>query len=373
MSRGDEGHGFSAKARMSRFVLRIILRLGRYAVLPVVALACVILAVWLMEMDRYTVTALVTAPIVFSTFLGALALAIGLLLLPSRKHRDLQANEETAPGLWAMWKELDPTFVRSRRTLLINTDYNASISEVNRYAGLFGQHVTMTVGLPMLIVLDGPAIRAIVAHEVAHARLRHTSGSINLADFIAASENVFLYANPEWTITGRVLRVLLHSVLEWLEKEYRALSRENELGADLGAAEQVGRTEAARALVLVEACGTRLTDLVYSPLQMELLGAINAPPPPFERIFKQIGDIRAPEPMAAAAAAGLTREHEPDSTHPPFAKRLANLGYAGIPEIDEVRTSAIDQLLSRDAATDIPARFDAEWRKKAQAWVTVGK
>ena len=93
---------------------------------------------------------------------------------------------------------------------------------------------------------------------------------------------------------------------------------------------------------------------MYSPLQKELLGAINAPRPPFERIFKQIGDIRAPEPMAAAAAAGLTREHEPDSTHPPFAKRLANLGYAGIPEIDEVRTSAIDQLLSRDAAKDIP-------------------
>lgn len=358
---------------MRRFVLKIILRLGRYAVLPVVALACLILAAWLLAMDRYTITALVTAPVVFSIFLGALTLAIGLLLLPSRKHQDFEADEETAPGLWAMWKELDPTFVRSRRTLLINTDFNASIGEVSRYAGLVGQHVTMTVGLPMLIVLDQPAVRAIVAHEVAHARLRHTSGSINLADFIAASENVFLYANPEWTITGRVLRVLLHSMLEWLEREYRALSRENELHADLGSAEQVGRAEAVRALLLMEACGRRLTDLVYAPLQKEMLGAINAPPPPFERIFKQLADIRAPEPMIAAAVAGLTREHDPDSTHPPFAKRLANLGYTEIPEIDEVRTSAIDQLLSRDAAKDIPARFDAEWRKKAQAWVAVGR
>lgn len=357
---------------MSRFVLKIILRLGRYAVLPVVALACLILAAWLLAMDRYTITALVTAPVVFSIFLGALTLAIGLLLLPSRKHQDFEADEETAPGLWAMWKELDPTFVRSRRTLLINTDFNASIGEVSRYAGLVGQHVTMTVGLPMLIVLDQRAVRAIVAHEVAHAQLRHTSGSINLADFIAAAENVFLYANPEWTITGRVLRVLLHSMLEWLEREYRALSRENELHADLGSAEQVGRAEAVRALVLMEACGRRLTDLVYAPLQKEMLGAINAPPPPFERIFKQLADIRAPEPMIAAAVAGLTREHDPDSTHPPFAKRLANLGRTEIPEIDEVRTSAIDQLLSRDAAKDIPARFDAEWRKKAQAWVAVG-
>jgi hypothetical protein len=358
---------------MNRLVLKIILRLGRYAVLPVVALACAILAIWLMAMDRYTVTALITAPVVFSIVVGALALAIGLLLLPSRKHRDLEANEEIAPGLWAMWQELDRSFVRSRRTLLINTDFNASIGEVSRYAGMFGQHVTMTVGLPMLIVLDERAVRAIVAHEVAHAQLRHTSGSINLADFIAASENVLFYANPEWTITGRIVRALLHSMLEWLEKEYRALSRENELHADLGAAEQVGRAEMARALVLTEACGTRLADLVFSPLQKEMLGAINPPRPPFERVFKQLGDIRAPQSLAAAAAAGLTREHDPDATHPPFAKRLANLGYADIPEIDEVQTSAIDQLLSRDAAKDIPARFDEEWRKKAQAWVTVGR
>lgn len=43
----------AVKARMKRAVLKIILRLGRYAVLPVVALACMILAIWLMIMDRY--------------------------------------------------------------------------------------------------------------------------------------------------------------------------------------------------------------------------------------------------------------------------------------------------------------------------------
>ncbi|MBR0716654.1 M48 family metallopeptidase [Bradyrhizobium liaoningense] len=357
---------------MNRLVLKIILRLGRYAVLPVVAIACAILAIWLMAMDRYTITALVTAPLVFSVFTAAMAIAFGLLLLPSRKHRSFEANEETAPGLWAMWKELDPTFVRSSRTLLINTDFNASIGEVNRYAGLFRRHVTMTVGLPLLIILDERAVRAVIAHEVAHARLRHTSGGSNLADFIAASENVLFYADPDRTITGRIARAFLHSLLEWLEKEYRALSRENELGADLGAAEQVGRTEAARALVLTEACGTRLTDLVFAPLEKEMLGAINAPRPPFARILDQLGDIRAPGPMAAAAVAGLSREHDPDSTHPPFGERLGNLGYTEIPDIDEVRTSAVDQLLSPDAARDLTARFDEEWRKKAQAWVSVG-
>jgi hypothetical protein len=103
-----------------------------------------------MAMDRYTMAALVTAPVVFCLFTAAMALALGLLLLPSRKHRSLEANEETAPGLWSLWQELDRAFVRLSRSLLIDTNFNASISEQRRYAGLFKQHVTMRNAKPML-------------------------------------------------------------------------------------------------------------------------------------------------------------------------------------------------------------------------------
>jgi hypothetical protein len=357
---------------MRRPVLKTILRLGRYAILPVVALACAMLIVWLMALDHYPILALATAPVVLCAAPAVIALALGLLLLPSRRDRTFEVDEEAAQGLWGIWRELDRTFTRSGRTLLIDTNFNASISEESRYAGLFRQHVTMTVGLPLLIVLDERAIRAIVAHEVAHAQLRHTSGATHLFDFIAASENVLHYADPERTITGRVAQALLESLLEWLEKENRALSRENELGADLGAAEQVGRGEAARALVLTEAGGARLDELVFKPLEKELLGAITAPTPPFQRIFNRLEDIRAPEPLAAAAVAALTREEDPESTHPPFRKRLANLGFFDLPPIDNVQTSAIDQLLSRDAASELRARFDDEWRKTVQDFVSVG-
>src|SRR5207244_2012739 len=99
--------------------------------------------------------------------------------------------------------------------------------------------------------------------------LLHASGGTNLLDFIAASENVLYYADPDRTITGRVAQALLNSLVEWLDVEYRALSRENELRADAGAAKQVGRDEMARALVLVEAGGARLADLVWIPLEKE--------------------------------------------------------------------------------------------------------
>ncbi len=358
---------------MRRVVLMVILRFGRYAILPVVALACAMVLVWLMAIDRYTILALAAAPVVLSAAPAAIALGLGLLLVPSRRDRNPKLDEAAAPGLWLIWRELDRAFTRSGRTLLIDADFNASIREESRYAGLFKQHVTMTVGLPLLIILDQRAIRAVIAHEVAHARLQHASGGTNLFDFIAASENVLYYADPDRTITGRIAHALLHSLLQWLEEEYRALSRENELCADADAAKQVGRDEMARALVLAEAGSVRLAELVFAPLEKELIGAVKAPTPPFQRIFNQLGDIRAPGPLAAAAVAGLEREEDPKSTHPPLRRRLANLGFADIPPVDEVQASAVDQVLAREAVRELTKRFDDEWRKTADAWVRVDR
>jgi Zn-dependent protease with chaperone function len=357
---------------MKRLVLKVIRRLGRYAVLPVVALAGAMLVLWLMALDRYTVLALAVTPIVLPAAMATVALALGLILLPSRKARDPEVDEEAAPGLWTIWKELDPAFSRSGRTLRIDDDFNAWIREESRYAGLYGRHITMGVGLPLLIIMDERAIRAVVAHEVAHAQLQHTSGSANLYDFIAASENVLYYADPDRTVTGRVAHVLLHSFLEWLEAERLALSRENELCADADAARQVGPHEMARALVLIEAGKTRLADLVFIPLEKEVMGAIKAPTPPLQRILDRLEEIRAPEHMAAAAAVGHARALDPKLTHPPFRERLANLGFTEIPPIDEVRTSAIDKVLSRKTVRELITRFDAEWRRRVDAMVHIG-
>jgi Zn-dependent protease with chaperone function len=358
---------------MRRLVLKAILSLGRYAVLPVVALAAALLMAWLIALDHYPISALATAPIVFCAATAALALALGILLLPSRKYRDFRADEAAAPGLWAIWQELDRAFARSGRTLVIDDNFNASIMEQAGYAGLFRPHVTMNIGLPLLIVMDQRAIRAVIAHEIAHTRLRHTSGGTNLYEFLAASQTVLHYADPDRTVTGRIAHALLHSLLEWLEAEYRALSRENELCADSDAARQVGREEMARALVLLEGGGTRIDDLVMKPLEQEMLGAIRAPTPPLQRIAAQLQDIREPEQLAAAATAGLRGEEDPASTHPPFGKRLANLGFTDVPPIDKVETSAIDQLLSPETADALLLRFNDEWRKRVRDYVSVDR
>jgi hypothetical protein len=82
---------------MRRVVLKAILRVGRRAIRPVVALACAISMVWLMAIDRYRILALAAAPI-------GLACSVGRncawhVVLPFQRDQNLRVDEGTAPGL----------------------------------------------------------------------------------------------------------------------------------------------------------------------------------------------------------------------------------------------------------------------------------
>jgi hypothetical protein len=98
----------------------------------VVALAMVV--AWLMALDDYPSVALATSPVVLSVAPAAIALAVGLLVLPGRRHAAPEVDEQSAPGLWAMWNDIDRTSPRSSRTLLIDAELNAAteIKHVNR-------------------------------------------------------------------------------------------------------------------------------------------------------------------------------------------------------------------------------------------------
>src|SRR5262249_47998418 len=181
---------------MRSAILKLILALGRYAVLPVVAVALVVFAAWLIALDHYLGLALAISPVVLPFTTSAVFLAFGLLL-PRRRKAVPGVEEAAAPGLWAMWKDVDRRSAGVQRRLAIDGNMTASIGEQRQFMGVFGRQITMTIGLPLLIVLDERAVRAIVAHEVGHAELQHTSGGANLYEFILAALNIFEYADPE--------------------------------------------------------------------------------------------------------------------------------------------------------------------------------
>jgi Peptidase family M48 len=356
------------KIHMRKAVTQSILWLGRYAVLPLAAVGLAVFMIWFVALDRHPWLALAAFPVALPIATAAIALSLGILLPISRGNRGVAVDEGAAPGLWAIWNQFDRTSPRSRRALFIDSLFNASMNEHRRYFGLLRPQLTMTVGLALLIVLDERAMRAVVAHEVAHARHQHTSGGANLNEFIEAVENFFDYVDQKETLTGRLAQVLLGSLLKWVETEYRILSRQNELAADQAAAQHVGPQEMARALLLVHLCGARMKELVFAPLDKELIGAIRSPTPPLQRLVNQLDAIRVLEKVEDAS---LLSDEPADSTHPPLRARLANLGFAGIPKVETAMTSATESLLSTGAASDLLKRFDGEWRRAATAMVGI--
>ena len=224
----------------------------------------------------------------------------------------------------------------------------------------------MTVGLTLLLVLDAPAVRAVVAHEVAHARLQHTTGGANLYEFIVAAANLFDHLDPERTIAGRAARILLTSLLAWVEAEFHAIRYRNELEADREAGERTGAHEMARALVLIHHAARGIKELIADPLDKELLGAIRAPTPPLQRIVARLDAIRTYE---ATGEDEPRQEDAPKDYHPPLRERLANLGFAAIPEVERPRTPAAESLLSAAALEKLLREFNEKWRRDADAVV----
>src|SRR5260370_18822910 len=138
---------------MRSAILKLILALGRYAVLPAVAVGVGGFAGWLIALDHYPRLALAISPVVLPFTTGAVFLAFGLLLLPRRRKAVPGVEEAAAPGLWAMWKDGDRKSAGVRRTLVIDGNVNASIGEERQFMGLFGRRLTMTIGLPPLPLL----------------------------------------------------------------------------------------------------------------------------------------------------------------------------------------------------------------------------
>jgi Zn-dependent protease with chaperone function len=344
---------------MRTAILKPILLLGRYAMMPVIAIGVAVFITWLIVLDAHPIAALIALPIVLPTAIAAIVIGIGLLL-PMRNRVDgITLDEHAAPTLWAMWNELDRVSSPASRVLMVDHDLNASIGEQRRYLGLARRKLIMTMGMILLIVMDEQAVRAVVAHEVAHGKLQHTTGGANLHEFIRAAANLFTYFDPANTVFGGIADILLRLLLKRVNEAYRLLSRQNEFEADRDAAAQVGAIEMARALLLLEISSARVKELVFDPLKQELLGAVRVPTPPLQRILNARDAICAPGEVDAAA---LAKDGD-DWDHPPLGERLANLGFATPPQVDAVQTSAAATLIAETALDDLVKTLDDKWRK----------
>jgi len=92
---------------MRTAIVKLILLLGRYAVVPVIAAGFAALMAWFVLLDHHHLAAGIAFPVVLPMSMAAIVLGGGLLL-PMRTRIDgIAVDESQAPALWAMWNELD--------------------------------------------------------------------------------------------------------------------------------------------------------------------------------------------------------------------------------------------------------------------------
>lgn len=294
----------------------------------------------------------------------AAAFLLGTLVAGFRRSKAKGISSTEAAGLWSLWKNIAGPQRAARTTIVLDDNFNASVQEHRSLFGFPKPRVFLTIGLPLLAVMDDKAIAAVLAHEEAHVRNRDTNGSLSLAELEKTFEFVFEFAPPGQSISG----TLLHAALDWMstsfERENIRLSRDAEIKADRSAADSKDVEQAARALLLMAAATDLLDEKVYEPLQAELLGAMHPPRPPLDRIIEVAGQLSDPEVLQRHARKGWEKADDEKSTHPSFAQRLSALGLASPPNVEPVAVPALSALLHESFAKQKIAEFNKQWTRE---------
>lgn len=353
-------------------VLSIIRKLGRFTAVLLAAAVAAAFAGWLHLVDQRQsmLFALVLLPVMLPLAMASVALLLGVVLAGWQRGSGPYASRSEAPGLWRMWDELGPAKWGQKRLIALNDQFNASISERSRFFGLGFPEVVMTVGLPMLHVLDEPQVRAVVAHEVGHDACKHTLGGANIAAFERAFQMVFYAFPARTTVTGSVLYSLLGGLGDWLSQEELRLSRLAERQADARAGQAIGRERLATSLAVFSAHAERYRETITKPIYEGLDKLMHVPPSPMEVCLHDTAPQSIDDLMPFAHAA-FAKPHDPKSTHPVLSEGLAALGYDQLPQLEPLGPSALAGLVSPSLVAEVRSYYGTRWHANVSRYLNL--
>ncbi|MBT9505596.1 M48 family metallopeptidase [Rhodoferax sp.] len=208
--------------------------------------------------------------------------------------------------------------------VLLDSSFNASISQLPRY-GLFGGAVNyLTIGLPLLLALDRPRFLAVMAHEYGHLRSDH-------GQFAA-----WIYRTRlSWTRLEQGLRhdegpaaVATQAFLRWYFPRFLArtfaLARQDEYEADRIAGQLLGKEVAAAALTEIAIKGVWISRKFW-PLHWRIAATHAVPVGPFSAM-RTLLTTPLPEDFARETLHQTLGEiSDADDTHPVLRDRLQAL------------------------------------------------
>lgn len=304
-----------------RALLSVVMLAGFYVLALVQFVAGIVLAVWLATVT----TGAIAAKLGVAVFLATVwAVGYGtwkaMRAKPDPPH-GLPLDRATAPHLWATVDELARAAgTRAPDEIYLVPEVNAAVEERSRLMGLIGGRRYLYLGMPLLISFTVAQLRSVLAHELGHYSGRHTRlAAVSYRGRLALGRTIGHIGSGN--IAGWVFRGYgrLYIVVQ------NAVSRRQELEADLASVRVAGRYAAASALresrALAAAFNFYLNRYVGPGLE-----AGYAP----DDLFAGFGELL----RARADEIAELRDQEPEEetsrwdTHPPLGTRLAAISAA---------------------------------------------
>ncbi|MBC6458878.1 M48 family metallopeptidase [Actinomadura sp. HBU206391] len=294
-----------------------------------------------------------------------------------RKPPGVPITEGDEPVLWQRIRELaHHVGTRPPAEIRLISDVNAAVQENARFLGLIPGKRRMYIGVPLLIGLTRSEFDAVIAHELGH----YANHDTRMAGLIyrgrrGVLRTVELYGRARGT--DSVMFRLYKAYAERYLRTTQAISRGQELAADLDAVRIAGRANAAAALRQIPALDAAfefyMSRYVTTGWDLGLL------PSPNEFFVGFARMLTAPPRQAeldAIRAEPPEQEAHPFDSHPPIQERIAMI--EALPDdgrpLDDKNARATMLLRDPQAAFTVLARStlaDEAAQKRIVDWPTL--
>ncbi|GAC1355915.1 MAG: hypothetical protein NVSMB34_09570 [Variovorax sp.] len=240
----------------------------------------------------------------------------------------------------------------------LDGEFNASIRQVPRF-GLFGGAVnSLSIGLPLLMMLDRRRLLSVLAHEYGHLRGNHGQ----LSAWIYRTRLSWLKLDAHLQRDEGVMALLSQAFFRWYFPRFAArtfaLARQDEYEADRISGRLLGPTVAACALTEIAIKGNWYANEFW-PRHWSRAELEPQPPGPFAALCERARTPPSDDFARQALREAMRRVSDLDDTHPVLRDRLEALHQkAALPPWSRRPALA----LLTDSGKWI-AHFDNQWRR----------
>jgi len=244
--------------------------------------------------------------------------------------------------------------------VLLDDQFNASITQIPRL-GVLGWHRNyLVLGLPLLQLLSAEQCLAVLAHEYGHLSGAH--GKLGTWIYRVRSTWMrLLEAFHERRLAGAgLVRRFFDWYAPYLSAYSFALARAHEYEADRCAASVAGAPHIGAALVRLETAGAYLSD-EYWPGMYRTADSVPRPEGrPFGRLTKRAGSALSPERAGRWLEEALAAPTDLVDTHPSLSDRLRSLGLD--PQLPDWESESAAEAFLGERLRAIVTEFDLRWR-----------